>query len=276
MYTIDTFRGIYAFLSNFYISKVVYEGICYNTVEHAFQAAKTLSIEERLRISKADTPGSAKRIGRGVALRPDWDMVKYNVMYDLVLKKFMNHKHLRTQLLMTNDAQLIEGNTWGDTIWGVCNGVGTNWLGKILMEVRDICSKHKTTGGGGNMLTVYTAQYNYKGPNRVDITVKSAVPPWDVFAPTWDMVNTYLKSPRDKKAEQVYTAEYDKIVLKAFMYNNEALTTLIHSNDTRVLVCFCKAGSFCHRVLLAVHLASLGANYLGEINRWNSGKYEFV
>ena len=117
------------------------------------------------------------------------------------------------------------------------------------------------------MLTVYTAQYGYKGPNRTDITVKGAAPPWDVFAPTWGMVNTYLNSSRDKRAEQVYIAEYDKIVLNAFMYNNKALTTLIHSNETRVLVCFCKAGVFCHRILLAVHLESLGANYLGEINR---------
>lgn len=115
------------------------------------------------------------------------------------------------------------------------------------------------------MLTVYTAQYNYKGPNRVDITVKSAEPPWKVFAPTWDMVNTYLASPRDKKAAQIYTMEYDKIVLKAFMYNNKTLTDLIHSDETRVLVCFCKAGAFCHRILLAVHLASLGAKYKGEL-----------
>lgn len=34
------------------------------------------------------------------------------------------------------DAELIEGNTWGDRIWGVCDGVGENRLGKILMRVR--------------------------------------------------------------------------------------------------------------------------------------------
>lgn len=115
------------------------------------------------------------------------------------------------------------------------------------------------------MLTVYTSQYRYNGPNRTDITVKGAVQPWNVFAPTWGMVNTYLNSSRDKRAEQVYTAEYDKIVLKAFMYNNKALTTLINSDEIRVLVCFCEAGSFCHRVLLALHLASLGAKYNGEL-----------
>lgn len=115
------------------------------------------------------------------------------------------------------------------------------------------------------MLTVYTAQYQYKGPHRTDVTVKSAEPPWDVFAPTWPMVNAYLKGPRDKASEQKYIVEYNKIIAKAFTYNYKALATLINSDDTRVLVCFCKAGSFCHRVLLAMHLASLGANYLGEV-----------
>lgn len=126
------------------------------------------------------------------------------------------------------------------------------------------------------MLTIYTAQYRYKGPNRTDITVKNAKPPWNVFAPTWDMVKRYLNSPRDASAGITYMEEYDVIVAKAFMYNNKALTTLIHSDETRVLVCFCKAGDFCHRVLLARHLESLGANYLGEINKWSAGKYEFV
>lgn len=268
---IDKFNGKYLFLSNFYFINIDYEGMCYRTVEHAFQATKTFSVDERIKISQADTPGSAKRIGRGVILRPDWDAIRYQVMFDLVLQKFRNHKHLRNQLLMTGDTPLIEGNTHGDTTWGVCNGVGTNWLGKILMEVRTSLKK-----GGNKMLTIYTARYQYKGPNRTDITVKSATPPWNVFAPTWGMVNTYLKSSRDKAAEQVYTVEYDKIIRKAFMYNYKALAALLNSDETRVLVCFCKTGTFCHRVLLAMHLESLGANYLGEINKWGAGKYEFV
>lgn len=153
---------------------------------------------------------------------------------------------------------------------GVCKGSGTNWLGKILMGVRDLCNKPKTTEGD-NMLTVYTAQYNYKGPDRRDITVKTAVAPWGAFAPTWEMVNTYLKSPRDKRAEESYTMEYDKIVLKAFMYNSKALLDLIHSSETRVLVCFCKADTFCHRRLLATHLGSLGADYRGELYKGEGG-----
>lgn len=126
------------------------------------------------------------------------------------------------------------------------------------------------------MLTVYTAQYRYKGPNRADITVKNAIPPWKVFAPTWDMVNEYLKSPKGVYDEKMYIARYEAIVANAYVANKDGVTTLIHSNDTRVLVCFCKAGAFCHRVLLAKHLESLGAKYLGEINKWGSGKYEFV
>lgn len=115
------------------------------------------------------------------------------------------------------------------------------------------------------MLNIYTAQYNYKGPNRTDITIKSAKQPWNVFAPTWDMVNDYLKGPKDKAAEQRYILAYDRIIAKAFMYNYKALTALLNSNETRVLVCFCKSGNFCHRVLLAKHLESLGAKYYGEL-----------
>ena len=39
-------------------------------------------------------------------------------MFGLVLQKFRNHKHLREQLITTDDALLVEGNTWGNTIWG--------------------------------------------------------------------------------------------------------------------------------------------------------------
>lgn len=115
------------------------------------------------------------------------------------------------------------------------------------------------------MLTVYTAQYQYKGPNRKDITVKSAVPPWNAFAPTWDMVNEYMANPSIYQ-ERIYIAKYEALVANVYVANRDLITTLIHSDETRVLVCFCKAGAFCHRVLLAKHLESLGAKYLGEIN----------
>lgn len=134
---IDFFDGEYAFLSNFYDSEIYHDGIKYPTVEHAFQAAKTMNLNERIKIAEMKTPGQAKRAGRRVALRSDWEKVKFQVMKELVLQKFINPE-LREKLIKTDGNELIEGNTWNDTCWGVCKGVGENNLGKILMEVREL------------------------------------------------------------------------------------------------------------------------------------------
>lgn len=144
---IDHFDGEYAFLSNFYPwdaqlrryvaeAPVLMYGQTYRTVEHAFQAAKTANKGERLLIRLASTPGQAKRLGRKVKLRPDWNEVRVNVMFTLVFRKFTEHKFLGDLLLATGDHELIEGNNWNDTFWGVCRGKGENQLGQILMRVR--------------------------------------------------------------------------------------------------------------------------------------------
>jgi hypothetical protein len=88
-------------------------------------------------ISIQKTPGKAKREGRGVQLRSDWEDVKYDIMKELVKLKFITHAHLRKELLETGDKYLEETNSWHDHVWGVCQGKGLNWLGKILMEVRE-------------------------------------------------------------------------------------------------------------------------------------------
>lgn len=77
-------------------------------------------------------------IGRKITLRPDRDEYRIQVMRDLVLQKFRNHAELQEKLLATDDATLVEGNQWHDTFRGVCNGVGQNNLGQILMNVRGI------------------------------------------------------------------------------------------------------------------------------------------
>lgn len=133
--SIKGFFGNYRFLSNFAPAKIVWEGIEYPTTEHAFQAAKTLDQASKLLIAAADSPGEAKKLGRKVAMRSDWDMNKYHIMLQICRLKFADPKY-REQLLATNDAYLEETNTWGDKIWGVCDGEGTNWLGKILMQIR--------------------------------------------------------------------------------------------------------------------------------------------
>lgn len=134
---IDKFEGKYAFLSNFYESPIEQDRIIYPTVEHYFQAQKTLDFEERLMIARAGTPGQAKRMGRSVTLRKDWEDVKLEVMEFAVREKFTTHAELRKQLIATGDEELVEGNWWKDRFWGVCEGTGQNHLGQILMKVRD-------------------------------------------------------------------------------------------------------------------------------------------
>jgi ribA/ribD-fused uncharacterized protein len=132
---IKVFDGEYAFLSNFYERKVKYDGITYGSSEAAFQAQKTLDIKERLQFASL-TPMQSKRKGRKVALRPDWEEVKVLTMYEIVLAKFTQNPDLAEKLIATGDEELVEGNYWHDTFWGVCDGIGTNFLGKILMKIR--------------------------------------------------------------------------------------------------------------------------------------------
>lgn len=139
---ITSFNGEYSFLSNFYPCQIEYYGVKYPTSEHAFQAAKTHNIMQKEAIKKADTPGKAKRLGRKVEIRSDWEEVKDQVMYEIILNKFKN-KEMKAKLLATNNEQLVEGNYWHDNYWGSCACLKCwqkpkeNKLGKILMRVRE-------------------------------------------------------------------------------------------------------------------------------------------
>jgi ribA/ribD-fused uncharacterized protein len=135
--TIDSFRGKYYFLSNFFPAEVTYNGLTYQNNEAAFQAQKTYSKEERIEFTTLE-PRDAKRRGRRVRLRRDWEQVKDRIMEEIVRAKFSQNEELKEQLLATGDAQLVEGNRWNDRYWGVdiWSGVGENHLGKILMKVR--------------------------------------------------------------------------------------------------------------------------------------------
>lgn len=134
---IGIFDGKYAFLSNFYPSSVTDEDdITYPTVEHYFQAMKTLDKTQRFNMAIQSTPGKAKRLGRKCNLRPDWESIKDSIMEDALRKKFSD-PILKKALLDTGDEYLEEGNTWGDQYWGVCNGTGKNKLGKLLMKLRE-------------------------------------------------------------------------------------------------------------------------------------------
>ena len=134
---INRFIDEYEFLSNFYPSPIYDNaGKEYPTVEHYFQAMKTFNPQERELIRSAESPGKAKRIGRLVQLREDWEDRKLDIMEKALIQKFQILR-LREKLLATGNEELIEGNFWHDTYWGVCKGEGENHLGKLLMNIRE-------------------------------------------------------------------------------------------------------------------------------------------
>jgi ribA/ribD-fused uncharacterized protein len=153
MNRIDHFAYEYDFLSNFYPVPVMFDGMNFASVEHAYQAAKTTDPEKRLIFTSGFNPNlhpaQAKKIGRNLNIREDWEKIKVSVMRELLFKKFAIGE-LREKLLATGDAYLQEGNWWHDVFWGVCHhqmegktcrepehkAYGGNHLGYLLMDVR--------------------------------------------------------------------------------------------------------------------------------------------
>lgn len=136
--TISEFRGEYEFLSNFYETEIYYWGYKYRNAEAAFQAMKD-PLQASLFVGL--DAKAAKRLGRKVNLRKDWEQLKVDFMYSVCFAKFTQNPELGDRLVSTGDKTLVEGNTWGDTEWGVCNGKGKNLLGNILMQVREKIKK---------------------------------------------------------------------------------------------------------------------------------------
>lgn len=134
------------FLSNFYESPVMFMGIHCKTAEHAYQMMKTLDIQDRIWISNQPTARKAKQAGglkglngRKITVRPDWEMVKVEIMEQIVRAKFFQNAGLARMLLNTGDSPMVELNWWGDDTWGWCvktNG-GANYLGFILEKIRN-------------------------------------------------------------------------------------------------------------------------------------------
>ena len=132
---IATFREEYFFLSNFYPCLIEFEGIVYRNAEAAFQAQKSIKEHTKKKFVGL-TAREAKYLGKMIKLRSDWEEVKQQYMYQIVLAKFSQNPDLANKLINTYPEGLCEHNTWHDTYWGVCNGVGENHLGKILEKVR--------------------------------------------------------------------------------------------------------------------------------------------
>jgi len=139
---IDSFRKDYRFLSNFWPCKIIFSGVQFPSVEHAYQAAKTTNVTKRRNIASLKKPGAAKREGNKLDIREDWEKIKIGIMAFLVEQKFFQTPELGKLLLKTGNRELIEGNHWHDNFWGdcfcqKCTGIeGKNILGRILMSVR--------------------------------------------------------------------------------------------------------------------------------------------
>jgi ribA/ribD-fused uncharacterized protein len=155
---INEFRGKNLFLSSFFPyvgnqrepveapAPILWKGKLYTTREHLYQAAKTTFVEEVARIRNAETPALAKTLGKRCTLRPGFNQMRLQVMEQIITAQYTQHPFLALRLLRTEDQELVEGNRWGDTFWGVDlrsnPPQGQNHLGKLQMKVRRLL-QHK-------------------------------------------------------------------------------------------------------------------------------------
>lgn len=135
---IKEFKNQYFFLSNFYECPIYYNKLVFCNAESAFQAQKIIDEKEQYKFINLNA-SQARKLGKTIVLREDWEEVKDNIMYEIVKRKFTVNKELQQKLIDTKDEELVEGNWWHDTYWGVDSktGIGKNKLGKILMKVRE-------------------------------------------------------------------------------------------------------------------------------------------
>ena len=111
---------------------------------------------------------------------------------------------------------------------------------------------------GENKLIIYTSQYRYSGPRRLDIT---AIKGSDLFRPNWEIVSAFKNG---NMSEEEYEKVYRSMMQRSYKNYKDGWDRLLVC-DYAVLVCFCKADTFCHRYLLADYLEKCGAKYEGEI-----------
>lgn len=132
---IKGFFGEYRWLSNFHECPILWQGFGFTSTEAAYQASKTTS-KSIAKDFQNYNPSQSKQHGKLITVRKDWPNIKFDIMAQIVLQKFLIHADLREKLLETGNKYLEETNHWGDIYWGVCNGVGESKLGKVLMATR--------------------------------------------------------------------------------------------------------------------------------------------
>jgi ribA/ribD-fused uncharacterized protein len=140
MIPIRSFQGEHAWLSNFYPAEITTDGMVFPTAEHVYQATKSSDPKIWEMMQHIPLPAQAKKFGSKLVLRANWHEMKLEYMTKIVTLKFEQHPDLMAKLIATGSRELVEDNTWNDTFWGVCRGIGDNHLGKILMKIRSLNS----------------------------------------------------------------------------------------------------------------------------------------
>lgn len=153
---IDSFRGDYAFLSNMHECNFRWQGRDYPALENAYQAMKCIDETDKYQFTQI-SPSKAKRLGRKIAMRPDFNGFKYELMRNMLDVKFSKeiNSDLLQKLLATQPESIIEGNWWHDNYWGICkcdkckNKLHYNYLGELLQRKRNLSAQHS------DMFTMY-------------------------------------------------------------------------------------------------------------------------
>ncbi len=241
MSTISSFRGEWAFLSNFYPIPVSWGNSWFPSVEHAYQAAKAIKPQDIEIIRNATTAAQAKKLAKKIEIHPNWNEIKLEWMEYLVWYKFAMFPDMGKKLLSTGNAELIEGNTWGDRFWGRCNGSGENWLGRLLMKVRDQIKEAGVATKaplGANILRFYIEKPNHIfvfGSNLAGVHGAGAAKnAHDLYGAIWGVGeglagNSYALPTKDEQIQTLSLSAIKKYVNKfvEFAWERTDLTFFI-------------------------------------------------
>ena len=223
------FKNVLYFLSNM-CPCIIYSDdgrTIYRSVEHAYQACKTIIKKEREVIVAAKDGYEAKRLAKSITIRPDWEEIKEKVMLKALRRKFLCGSEFGYKLIRISEP-IVEENTWGDIYWGVCNGIGENRLGVLLTRVRK------------EIIFCDPMVVNNKQPSDVYVGRGMGGIWGNPYALKGDYPGTIL-------VENIYQC---LAMYEAYLFGNKKLMQRLPELGGRVLGCYCSP-SPCHGHILA-------------------------
>ena len=240
------FHGSLDFLSNMYNCTVMYNGCTYKCAESAFQAQKCIKESEK-RLFVGINGFDAKRLGRKVSLKSNWEIEKLAIMEEIVRAKFLQNPILAKKLISLQ-GNIQEDNSWNDTFWGVCNGVGENHLGKILMKIRDELNSSSSI----NLYTSYYSNMELKNRDLFPIGISIGTPiniqgaKYLKLAPSAELLQHWKKFHDEK----VYNNVFGHYLMT--LNPNEIISELTQMSKGKDIVLLCyEKETFCHRQIVA-------------------------